>query len=127
MCYHLGCDMSTWPDIDKGVICGDCYALIKIKSYDTCRTYCGSIGLECLNAYEEINENCDIKSHHHCGTKFWTGDINTSDALCQCSAHRPRIVGGGGGSYESNEDRTIEARRRTLILPPPQGIVIYHV
>ena len=112
--------MSTWPDIDKGVICGDCYALIKIKSYATCRAYCESIGLECLNAFEEVEENCDIKSYHDCDTDFHF----TSDALCECSANRRSVV--RGGSYESNEDRTIEAKRRTSIAPPP-GIVIYNV
>ena len=118
--------MSTWPDIDKGVICGDCYALIKIKSYATCRTYCKSIGLECINAFEEVEENCDIKSHHNCDTDFSTEPYpKTSDALCECSANRKRIV--GGGSYESNEDRTIEANRRTSIVASPQGIVMYHV
>ena len=118
--------MDTWPDIDKGVICGDCYALIKIKSYATCRTYCESIGLQCLSAFEEVKENCDIKSYHNCDTDFTTDPYpKTSDALCKCKANRKTIV--RGGSYESNEDRTIEANRRTSMVAPPKGIVVYHV
>ena len=120
--------MDTWPDIDKGVICGDCYALIEINKYRTCRTYCESVGLECLTAFEESGDTCTIKSDHDCDTDFLTDLVNgpTSDALCECSANRRRIVGGEGGSYESNEDRTIEANRRTSIVVPPQGIVIFH-
>ena len=74
--------MDTWPDIDNGVICGDCYALININSYGTCRNYCESLGLACLNAFEESGDSCTIKSNKHCDTDFdWT-----SDALCQCTA-----------------------------------------
>ena len=72
--------METWPDIDNGVVCGDCYALININSYGTCRAYCDSIGLQCQNAYEESGDSCTIKSDHDCDTDFdWT-----SDALCKC-------------------------------------------
>ena len=127
---HSGCNIDTWPDVDKGAICGDCYALIEINKYRTCRTYCESVGLECLNAFEESGDSCTIKSNHNCDTTFCSRqqcDIDTSDALCKCSANRKRIVGGGGGSYESNEDRTIEANRRTSIVVPPQGIVIFSV
>ena len=77
---HLGCNIETWPDIDNGVVCGDCYALININSYGTCRTYCESIGLQCQNAYEEYGDSCTIKSLQDCDTDFnWT-----SDALCRC-------------------------------------------
>ena len=74
--------MSTWPDIDKGLICGDCYALISISSYRNCRTYCESLGLECSSAFDEMDpDSCTIESSHNCDTDFaWT-----SDALCQCS------------------------------------------
>ena len=75
--------MNTWPDIYNGIICGDCYALIKITTYQTCRKYCESIGLECRYAFEEIENDCNIKSIHDCDTNFRF----TSDALCQCS-HR---------------------------------------
>ena len=77
----LGCNTNTWPDIDNGVICGECYALININSYGTCRNYCESLGLVCLNAFEERGDSCTIKSNEHCDTDFnWT-----SDALCECS------------------------------------------
>ena len=77
----LECNTNTWPDIDNGVICGECYALININSYGTCRNYCESLGLVCLKAFEESGDSCTIKSNEHCDTDFnWT-----SDALCECS------------------------------------------
>ena len=33
------CNTDTWPNVDNGVICGDCFALININSYGTCRKY----------------------------------------------------------------------------------------
>ena len=78
---HLGCNVNTWPDIKDGQLCGDCYALININSYGTCRTYCQSLGLQCLKAFEESGNSCTIKYEADCDTDFdWT-----SDALCQCT------------------------------------------
>ena len=72
--------MDKWTDIANEQICGDCYALINISSYGTCRTYCKSLGIECMNAFEEHLNSCNIQSYHNCDTIFnWT-----SDALCQC-------------------------------------------
>ena len=76
-----GCDMNTWPDIKKGVVCGDCYALISISSYRNCRTYCESLHLECSSAFDEVDpDSCSIESIHDCDTDFEC----SSDALCQC-------------------------------------------
>ena len=74
--------MNTWPDIDKGLICGDCYALILISKYQNCRRYCESLDLECSSAFDEVDpDTCTIETSHNCDTDFaWT-----SDALCQCS------------------------------------------
>ena len=80
--FNLECNLKTWPDVDNGVICGDCYALIKIKSYDTCRRYCDSLGLKCFKAFEESGDSCTIKRKEDCDTVFYW----TSDALCQCTS-----------------------------------------
>ena len=79
----LGCNTDAWPDVDNGVICGYCYALININNYGTCRTYCESLGLACLNAYEDvlIGDGCKIKDYYNCDTDFYW----TSDALCECT------------------------------------------
>ena len=78
--------MDTWPDIDNGVICGDCYALINIYAYGTCRTYCKSIGLGCRNAFDDVGDSCNIKQYHgtSCDTDFNGPTLKTSDALCEC-------------------------------------------
>ena len=75
-----GCNTEAWPDVDD-VICGYCYALIHINNYGTCRTYCESLGLACLNAFDEILDGCSIKAEYNCDTDFYW----TSDALCQCT------------------------------------------
>ena len=76
--------MESLPDIDNGVVCGDCYdryALIRISTHRTCRVYCESLGFECLHAFEDSLNSCTIQSNHDCDTHFdWT-----SDALCQCN------------------------------------------
>ena len=79
----LGCHTESWPDVDNGYICGYCYALININNYGTCRTYCESIGLACLNAYEDVlvGDGCKIKDYYNCDTDFYW----TSDALCECT------------------------------------------
>ena len=80
--------MEEWPDIHKGVVCGDCYALINIQTYGTCRTYCESLGIECLDAFEDSVDSCTIKSNHDCDSDFnWT-----SNALCQCRYGTSRTV-----------------------------------
>ena len=72
--------MSGWDDIDKDVVCGNCYALININRYRTCRKYCDSQDLECRKAYEESGDSCKKKKKYDCDTEFdWT-----SDALCMC-------------------------------------------
>ena len=83
MIYHfsnLGCNAKTWPDVDNGVICGDCLALVNIGSYRTCHAYCESFNISCRSAFEEIGDSCTTKKERNCDTDFdWT-----SDALCQC-------------------------------------------
>ena len=74
--------MDTWPDVDNEVTCDNCTALININSYRTCRKYCGSLNLECVNAYEEVDDDCAIETIYDCDTDFV--DKGTSDALCQC-------------------------------------------
>ena len=89
--------MDTWPDIDNGVTCNDCTALINIEKYKTCRAYCGTLNLECRNAYEEKKDSCAIKDKYNCDTDFnWT-----SDALCQCKNAPSRR-----GSYTLDNEKT---------------------
>ena len=72
--------MFKWKDIDNDVVCGNCYALIKINGYGTCRKYCKELGLDCSKAYEERGDSCKKKKRYSCDTDFdWT-----SDALCRC-------------------------------------------
>ena len=73
------CDKSNWDDIK--VDCGECKALIHEwnTKYKTCENYCETVGMVCLNAYEESNNNCVIEKQHACNEH-----IVTSDAICEC-------------------------------------------
>ena len=76
--------MDSWPDIDNGVICGECFALIdNMSEYKTCDNYCSSIGLVCNYAAEETGDSCHISDTFYCDFDF-DGELNTSDALCEC-------------------------------------------
>ncbi|CAK9096309.1 unnamed protein product [Durusdinium trenchii] len=70
-----------WPDVDNGVTCGDCVALVLAEKYGgRCDRYCESFGQVCVRAAEERDENCEVKYEASCNEAI-TG---TSDILCQC-------------------------------------------
>ena len=73
------CDKSNWDDIK--VDCGECKALIQNWNtrYKTCENYCETVGMVCLNAYEESNNDCVIEKQHACNEI-----ITSSDAICEC-------------------------------------------
>jgi len=52
------------------------------RKYQTCSAYCGSIGRDCLGAWEEVQDSCVVKSTETCDHRFGS---YTSDAICQCS------------------------------------------
>ena len=86
--FRLACNANTWEHVYNGVICGACRALINIDRYGSCRKYCKSLGLACLNAFEESGDSCTIKSKEDCDTDFYW----TSDALCECSVETTGIT-----------------------------------
>eukprot|EP00435_Cladocopium_sp_Y103_P061611 s423_g23.t1 len=74
-------NMKQWPDVDNGVTCGDCMALILADKYGgRCDRYCESFGQVCIMAAEEQEENCEVKYEVPCDQAI-TG---TSDILCKC-------------------------------------------
>jgi len=75
-------DFSSWPDVDHGITCGGCQALVLTALYGgRCDTYCESFGHACVATAEEMNEDCAIKASYACDT-----DVGfTSDMLCTCS------------------------------------------
>ena len=74
-------DFNSWPDVDNGVTCGNCMALVLAEKYGgRCDQYCESFGQVCVKAAEEQEENCEVKYEVPCNQAI-TG---TSDILCQC-------------------------------------------
>jgi len=71
---------SEWPDVDNGVTCGDCTALVSTSPHNTCDAYCRSFGHTCLAAFEEEGDTCAVKHNAACSQPFF----GTSDMLCKC-------------------------------------------
>ena len=53
--------------------------------YITCDNYCESVGMVCLNAYEETNDNCVVEKQHTCDENVH-GTLNapSTDVICEC-------------------------------------------
>ena len=48
--------------------------------HSTCKNFCNTIGLQCVGAWEERNDDCQVKSTETCDHIF----SYTSDAICEC-------------------------------------------
>merc|ERR1712110_1135774 len=59
------CDEETWPDLDGGLVCGDCKVLVNNfdSVYGTCNGYCGAMGMGCKGAWEEVGDTCEVLYH----------------------------------------------------------------
>ncbi|GMI19417.1 hypothetical protein TeGR_g12132, partial [Tetraparma gracilis] len=81
----LGCSSSppsTWPDRDHGLVCGDCKVLVnqfRAKYGGTCDGYCGSMGMQCAGAWEEVGDTCTVLYNMECNEV-----LDSSDAICEC-------------------------------------------
>jgi hypothetical protein len=74
-----------WPDIDNGVTCGNCAAIVSTSPYGgRCDRYCESFGHVCVAAAEEMSEQCVIQVNYGCDADIPV----SSDMLCQCQ-HPP--------------------------------------
>ena len=49
--------------------------------YSSCSNYCAFLGRECIGAWEENNDTCEILDTKDCQHDFGS---YTSDAICQC-------------------------------------------
>ena len=55
------------------------------SEYKTCANYCTSVGMVCVNAYEEVSNNCVEETQHACEV-IVHGSLNapSSDVICEC-------------------------------------------
>lgn len=92
------CDESSWPDKDHGRVCGECKVLVDRfnSKYHTCNGYCAKVGRQCVGAWEEENDSCNVAYDMTCDQT-----IASSDAICQCGArvaNHPVVHPATGGS-----------------------------
>lgn len=72
---------TAWPDVDNGVTCDGCTALVLTTPYGgRCDRYCESFGHRCVSAAEEESESCTVKYSQACDREI----LSTSDMLCTC-------------------------------------------
>merc|ERR1712107_970479 len=79
--WHYGAcpDKESWADVK--VQCEGCQALVNHQFYGaTCDEYCKSMGLQCQGAWEEVNNDCEVKFWSECSQPIF----GTSDAICEC-------------------------------------------
>ena len=76
------CDTSTWTHIKNGVTCGFCKVLAGTTASGgySCDHYCAVQGHECVGAWEEVADNCVVKSVLTCDT-----NNPSSDTICECA------------------------------------------
>jgi len=71
----------SWPNVDNGVTCSDCTALVLTAPYGgRCDKYCESFGHVCTAAAEERDESCQELESKRCDEEI----RDTSDMLCTC-------------------------------------------
>jgi len=75
------CDENSWPDLDGGLVCGECKVLVNNfdSVYGTCNGYCGAMGMACKGAWEEVGDTCEVLHDMTCDQT-----IDSSDAICEC-------------------------------------------
>ena len=80
------CDEASWPDVDHGLVCGDCKVLVNYFStrYKTCDGYCAAVGRTCTGAWEEASESCGVLFDMTCDQTY-----GSSDAICECGGDGP--------------------------------------
>lgn len=80
--WHEGACPDTMSWANFKLQCDGCKALVKHQSYgSTCDGYCKGQGLQCLGAWEEVNNDCETKGWFQCSEPIW----GTSDAICECT------------------------------------------
>lgn len=79
------CAVASWPDVDRGLVCGTCKVLvanIDRRYGGTCDAYCSAVGSVCVGASEQVGDTCEVQREVSCFQQMG----RTSDALCECAA-----------------------------------------
>merc|ERR1712137_787393 len=85
----VGSSCAGLRDVEKICSADGCKVLAGGMTGRTCDDYCSSNGLSCKDAWEEQNEDCNVKASMTC-SQVWQG---TSDLICECEPAR-RLSGG---------------------------------
>jgi len=85
------CNETSWPALEDGMVCGGCRVLMSDNHAhhndllpndpvvsQTCASYCQSVDLECMAAWEADGDTCGLKSIIACD------DDTSSRVICRC-------------------------------------------
>lgn len=75
-----GIQCAGMHNVERSCSANGCKVLANKMGGRTCREYCGDSGLSCVGAWEEVNEDCNVKAEMTCD-QTWP---HTSDLLCEC-------------------------------------------
>lgn len=78
-------ECTVLPDVKSLCSQSGCKVLAGGMTGRTCDDYCQSSGLTCIGAWEETQNNCDVKEIMQC-SQTWPG---TSDLICECALEAP--------------------------------------
>jgi len=77
--YQAVC--AALPDVEQYCSADGCKVLAGGMTGRTCNDYCAGSGLVCTGAWEEVNEDCNVKEDWTCGQAY----PRTSDLICECA------------------------------------------
>lgn len=69
------------PHVERKCSPDGCTVLASNMRGQSCSQYCGKKGFACVGAWEEVNEDCNVKQTLTCEDS----SVPTSDLLCQCA------------------------------------------
>merc|ERR1712048_917897 len=81
------CREWEWPDVKGNWVCGTCMVLVDNwdSKYRNCDGYCNYLGRGCVDAWEESGDTCKIKWADNVTCSTTSAEMDTSDAICQCT------------------------------------------
>lgn len=77
------CNETLWPDVKNNFVCSDCKVLVTnmdTKYNGMCKNYCKSFNHRCVNAWEDLDNDCRVEYKGSCDVDFGI----TTDAICEC-------------------------------------------
>merc|ERR1719240_1554301 len=85
--YQSTCPEASWPDKRYKTRCGEyrycdtgkVWVYRFSSRYKSCNKYCETVGRICTSAWEQKDDDCEVKSQMTCDQ-----ETDSSDVMCEC-------------------------------------------